>query len=329
MTTLNTLTPVNHLPIANQEPMQINSASASTVASVQESSIDDFCVVGNPVSMDAVFSPDGDDDEWAMFDKPAAEKDVPAPRQDTPTKFLASNAGLNNRLSQELSSHPNKPEAFFGFIAKNTNPNRISYLFQNIFSAISNFLTGKKLDTVVERNCVHCTQAVDKTLAQFCSNRATENPDLFQVGEPGRGEFLHITSTSGSKEQFRSLTHKSDALSVLKEAVLNTDDSPSTDPKDATSNHKRACFSIPVRGQPHSHAMNYVHYDDNKEFVICGQTGTVYDLSRAQDRNLFNSYYGVAESEGRPRVLQVLVTGEAPKELPIQSLDPNLNHLKV
>lgn len=251
------------------------------------------------------------DDDWVSmgsFDEPVLEPVAKPPS----TKFLPSDEKLSFRLINQLGSLTNKPEDFFGFVAQNTNPYRISNFFQNLTIAATEFLRGNGL-TAVERNCVHCDQAVDKTLAQFVSSES-DNYQLFQVAEAGKGAFLNLTTSPTDESIVLALTPKSDTLALLKEAVLGAPpkDGETADP---TANHKRACFTVSVKGRDFGHAMNYVHYDDDRSFVICGQTGTVYNLALAPDRALFDKYYGAAESDKSVRILQVLVTGTAPQNV--------------
>ena len=249
------------------------------------------------------------DDDWVLMDSLDEPAQAPIAKP-VATKFLPPDEKLNFRLVNELGSLANKPEDFFSFVAQNTNPYRISNFFQNLTVAATEFLSGKGL-TAVERNCVHCAQAVDRTLAQFASPDA-DSHQLLQVAEAGKGAFLNLTTRPTDDSIVVALTPASDTLALLKEAVNGAPLDDGT-PGDSAATPKRACFTVSVKGRDFGHAMNYVRYDDDRSFVICGQTGTVYNLALATDRALFDKYYGAAESDKSVRILQVLVTGAAPQ----------------
>jgi hypothetical protein len=229
-------------------------------------------------------------DGWEAIPKQADDVTSPALTKQAGTQFLPADAELDNQLENDAGLLNHQPEIVLKFIAKNTNPRRIVYIFQNILTLITEFLKSGKANMVVERNCVHCTQAVEKTLTQF-PLAEKQKPHLFQVKNPGQGEFVGISPSVTAQE----LTGERDLLDVLRSLVQP---------------NQRACIGVPVLGKPYSHAMNYVRYNKN-EFVICGQTGTVYNMTSVTDQDKFAARYGVEKQEGG-RFLQVIVTGKAP-----------------
>jgi hypothetical protein len=266
--------------MASGDTQRLASSAEEGIEENIEQDVDTFFVVDHSYTAKELF-------------KPTEQADgaiPPAPQEQARTQFLPADAELDHQLENDAGLLNHQPETVLKFIAKNTNPRRIVYIFQNILTLITEFLKSGKANMVVERNCVHCTQAVERTLAQF-PLAEKQKPRLFQVKNPGQGEFIGISPSVTARE----LTNESNLLDVLRSLVQP---------------NERACIGVPVLGKPYSHAMNYVRYDKD-EFVICGQTGTVYNMTSVTDQDKFAARYGVEKQAG-DRFLQVIVTGQAP-----------------
>jgi hypothetical protein len=203
---------------------------------------------------------------------------------------------------RDLDSDRSNPRAFLTLVAEKTNPERHWFSFRNLVSIIGDLFSGKKPELVLNRNCVHCTVALEATLSQFDPETTggkwkvdgnTSSSRLFQVAERERGEFVSLTN----QYEARLLNAGDDFLRDLKEAIPEG---------------KRGCISLPVKGYGFSHAMNVVHTTSGL-YLVCGQQGLVYDLDKAEDLDKVRERYLVDEGDdtnGQNRI--VCQTGNAP-----------------
>ncbi|MFA5487793.1 MAG: hypothetical protein WC284_01130 [Candidimonas sp.] len=213
-----------------------------------------------------------------------------------PSAHAPAPAPLNNELQQKASATlASNPGEFFGFVAKNTNPNSLWFRIKNLAGIIADLFQLKKPTLALHQNCVHCSVAVDETLAQFAEKRSASTPNLYQV-------------TTRKPAAFFALYGKDpDSVPARPNALLEQ-------LRDCIPPGSRACITVPVAGQYLSHAMNFVRMDD-RDFIICGQQNKVYDLSLPTDVQHFYERYNVNPDEDQ-RPLCYLITGEAPSHAP-------------
>jgi len=218
-------------------------------------------------------------------------------------KILAEDQTLTDELRlcaiRDLDS---KPGSFLALIAEKTNPERNWFSLRNLVSIIGDLFSGRKPELVLNRNCVHCTVALDATLSQFdpetqggkwTVDGKTSTSRLFQVAERERGEFVSLSNQYEAR-------------------LLGAGDGFLRDLKEAIPEGKRGCISLPVKGYGFSHAMNVVHTTAGL-YLVCGQQGLVYYLDKAEDLDKVRERYlidGSDEASGQNRI--VYQTGNAP-----------------
>ena len=281
------LTSSTSLPISLDTP--VSASSQAQVAVEDELGIDDFEQLGSYKDIEDLFeklgAPTGNaatgeaerldsEDDWDDMSNMGA---VNGP-DETPcfrTAYLPKNEMLNAELSQQFSI--NRPDIFFGFVANHTNPNRIEYSLRNFLLLVIVMIMTGKFSFVLQRNCVHCTHAVDRTLAQFIADSGPESePQMYQLAERNAGAFVGI---KGSKLDIAlTRTAINEVLYIIEDQV------PAG---------KRAGIRVPVAGLPFAHAMNYVHLDSGEKFIICGQQRTRCNLQLPTDVIAFHTNYNV------------------------------------
>ena len=291
-----------------------------------ELSIEDFDLVQSPESFQGtlanarLFESDSDLDDFEKIDSGIEEDwvDVGSGAQEsTPlqVKIQAEDKTLTDELRlcaiRDLDSNPRN---FLTLVAEKTNPERNWFGFRNLLSIIGDLFSGKAPELVLNRNCVHCSVALDATLSQFDPENEgrkwtvdgkTSTSRLFQVAEHERGQFVSLAN----QYETRLLGAGDDFLRDLKAAVPEG---------------KRGCISLPVKGYGFSHAMNVVH-TTNGFYLVCGQQGLVYDLGKAEDLDKVRERYlidGSDDTNGQNRI--VCQTGNAPGNAHLLSgLDPD------
>ena len=230
-------------------------------------------------------------------------------------KIQAEDKALTDELRlcaiRDLDSNPG---SFLALVAEKTNPERNWFSFRNLVSIIGDLFSGKKPELVLNRNCVHCSVALEATLSQFDPENGgrkwavdgkTPTLRLFQVAEHERGEFVSLADQYEAK-------------------LLSAGDGFLHDLKEAIPEGKRGCLSLPVKGYGFSHAMNVVHTTSGL-YLVCGQQGLVYDLDKAEDLDKVRQRYvidGSDDTNGQNRI--VCQTGNAPSNahlLPKLDLD--------
>jgi hypothetical protein len=207
--------------------------------------------------------------------------------------FLPPHPRLDRKLTLEYEFLRYEPKRLFSFVARNTNPHRLRYSLWNLFANLGIALRTLKFSWVLQRNCVPCVLAVDKTLSQFADGRVAA-PRFYQVAERRSLSFCGVLD---GNRPVRVRIGERDTLAESLTACV-----PSG---------QRACISVPVRGRPCFHALNVVHMPSGERYVLCGQQRRVYSLDSPADVQALHSRYGVAPAlEG---YFIVALTGSAPR----------------
>lgn len=177
------------------------------------------------------------------------------------------------------------PGEFLRFIAKNTNPHQLSFSWSNLLTALANCARALSpsplIHLVLSQNCVHCARAVNETLQRsFDPQGSSAGADLFQVDRGQMGNFYEICG--------------SDKLQTV---TVDTRDQQAYLPamKAIARSGEYACISVPVAKADgkFGHAMNIVNAGPEAQggadriFIVCGQSGKVFDLSNADDTAAF------------------------------------------
>lgn len=285
-----------------------------------ELSVGDFKLVESPESLQGALTnarlseTDGDlddfvhvdsnlEDDWVEVggvDDPARGAQRPAALQ---VKIQAEDKGLTDELRlRAIRDLDSDPKSFLALIAEKTNPERSWFSFRNLLSIIGDLFSGKTPELVLNKNCVHCSVALDATLSQFDPENKgrkwtvdgkTSSSRLFQVAERERGQFVSLSDQYGATQ-------------------LRAGEGFLDDLKAAIPEGKRGCISLPVKGYGFSHAMNVVH-TANGLYLVCGQQGLVYDLGKTEDLDKVRERYlidGGGDANGQSRI--VCQTGNAP-----------------
>lgn len=261
------------------------------------------------------------DADSELVDLDVGEKaEVAAQLEARPCTYQAAGDVVKAELKDMLAAGDleNDPKKVLGFVAKNTNPGWLAFSWNNLMDALRACYEKLSLSPLVEvvfsQNCVHCARAVDQTLAQMQAFRQgkTSDLDLMQVDQGKADEFYLIHGAMNSKGLAVKDEQGVHFLEHLKNAVLPG---------------QRACIAVPVKsvGGKFSHAMNFVNLGPSvgqmadRCFILCGQTGRVYDLSDASDVRRFCDRYDSPDPE-RQSVLYALPSEEAGPELSLQDL---------
>ncbi len=213
-----------------------------------------------------------------------------------PHDFAASNITLS--AEADMQYHPyftklksardgfyQNPEKFFKIVAQQTNLNRLYYMWQNFLDIVKALIQLKRPKTfALNQNCVACAETLDKTLAAYKDVKNMQNCPLYTC-QTRQAKNLRESDTT-------TLITKKTILELLREKIPT---------------HNRAIISVPVKNRSYNHAMNYIRFDHQKDYVLCGQTGKVYDFTNQKDIALFNRKYNELD-----RFLQYKITGAAP-----------------
>lgn len=297
-----------------------------------ELSIDDFDLVKSPEGFQGTLAnarlseSDDDLDDFVQVDSSLEDGWVDVEGVDGsvdgaqgPTALRVKIQAEDKTLTDELRLRAirdldSDPRSFLTLVAEKTNPERNWFSFRNLVSIIGDLFSGKKPELVLNRNCVHCSVALEATLSQFDPENEgrkwtvdgkASSSRLFQVAEHRRGQFVSLTDQYEAK-------------------LLSAGDGFLHDLKEAIPEGKRGCISLPVKGYGFSHAMNVVHTTSGL-YLVCGQQGLVYDLDKAEDLDKVRQRYvidGSDDTNGQNRI--VCRTGNAPSNahlLPKLDLD--------
>ncbi len=286
----------SHIPIQTDP---VRTESLQTIQSpIQDPALDDFVDLYAPASQDMPLNGDITQDEFNVIETEDSFAELIHQRTETAaptgmkTAFLPDDAPLNHELNLRAERDLNtQPQDFLQFVAKNTNPHRTWFSFKNLLNIIADFISLKKPALVLNQNCVHCAQAVDRTLAQFTpEGRSSNTPKLHQVAEGRRGSFEALMN----QHPGHTLQDQGTFVQELTTAI---------------GKGSRGCISIPVKNYPFSHAMNVVHMaDGGGPYIICGQQNRVYNLSAPTDLAHFWDRYELRQD----RLAIVTLTGQAP-----------------
>ncbi|MDE0155245.1 MAG: hypothetical protein OXS28_06570 [Gammaproteobacteria bacterium] len=202
----------------------------------------------------------------------------------------SADPGLGMKTVTLFKQHPRKGLAF---LAGKVNPNKFGGIIKNLFKIISSPFSARK---ALKQNCMSCAKAVDANLAELTSpGKKHDNIKFYQTKMASEGaldqEHRH------PKDDMVVLDGRINAVRWLSEKV------PAG---------KTAIITMPVKNRGFSHAMNLLHANNGKLFVIDGQNGKTYDLSEAGDRQRFESKYCNAGRRGHPAVVNFFLTGAAP-----------------
>jgi len=282
--------------------MQTDSARAAPLpetiqSSAQDTDLDGFVDIYAPTSLDVPPSGDITQDEVELIETEESFKEMisqstEAGAPEMKAALLPDDPSLNAELKQRADCLDAAPKDFLQFVAKNTNPRRTWFSFKNVLNIIAELISLKKPALVLNRNCVHCAQAVDRTLAHFTSEGHSDEPKLYQVAEGGRGNFQALIALLGG----RILPDQD------KETFVRT-------LSDEIGKGSRGCISIPVKNYPFSHAMNVVYMaDGHGPYIICGQQNRVYNLRNDADLEHFWNRYELREDSAT----LIVRTGQAP-----------------
>ncbi len=286
-------------------------------------------IPGNVVRSLHLPSPDGVDDSDSMqmvddgdlVDLDVGEKaEAAALLEARPCTYRAADEALKTELKDMLAAGDlqNDPKKVLGFVARNTNPHWLAFSWNNLVDALKECYEKVSLSPLVHivfsQNCVHCTRAIDQTLARMLafSQGKADALDLIQVDQGKPDEFYRIHGAMHSK-----------GLAVKDEAGVHF----LAHLQAAVQPGQRACIAVPVKavGGKFSHAMNIVNLGPapNKAgdrcFILCGQTGRVYDLADPSDVSRFCDRYDSPDSEAQS-VKYALPSQEADHCLSLQDL---------
>jgi hypothetical protein len=167
------------------------------------------------------------------------------------------------------------------FIADNVNPN---LAYGSLLNAGKALLGGH---LALKQNCVYCAKAADQNLGALASG----NPTSFWAADKTSAGTL---PPQGSVDKG---VKPNDSIADMLTAEI--------------AQGRRGIISVPQRDTPsYSHAMNVVHADNGAIHVIDGQNSKVYDLSKQEDRQAFDTKFG---HNGGPCVARFFDTGGAPR----------------
>ncbi|MET4580212.1 hypothetical protein [Ottowia thiooxydans] len=228
------------------------------------------------------FSSDGEDED--LFNEATSTEDHPSLFAKKSLKEAATHIQVSLQERISANEPTEKPAEFLRFIAKNTNPSKLAFIWENFVQALRDCIEKKSLTPLWENgfvlNCVNCSYAVEETLSQIYSTpkSPTDFRGLVQVNSGRPGSFDAITGAISSQVNSNEDNRQDrDYLSRLKSLIKPG---------------QRALISVPVTGvgSRYSHAMNMIHiHTDGKSqfFIICGQSGTVFDLQKGDDVKTF------------------------------------------
>lgn len=167
------------------------------------------------------------------------------------------------------------------FIADNVNPN---LAYGSLLNAGKALMGGPK---ALKQNCVYCAKAADQNLEALASG----NPTSFWSADK---------TSAGTLPQQGSMDRSvrpDDGISGMLAAEI--------------AQGRRGIISVPQRDTPsYNHAMNVVHAENGAIHVIDGQNSKVYDLSKQEDCQAFDTKFG---HNGGPCVARFFETGAAPR----------------
>lgn len=223
------------------------------------------------------------EDDWVDFDPEGGEE---APLTPDANTYKPADSAVQNELMERLGNGElgREPKATLRFIAKNTNPSWASFAWENFVSALKECYEKKSLAPLaslgLSLNCVFCTRAVDLTLHQILSGQDNDGhqPQMLEVAKGGAGLFNVVFENVSAA--FSSRDENGHYLEILKTMV---------------NPGQRAAISVPVSGVNgrYSHAMNLVNLGPGSQgsgdriFIICGQSGRVFDLNDENDVQVF------------------------------------------
>ena len=168
----------------------------------------------------------------------------------------------------------------FSYIVNNTNPNYYLGIFRNLLRFFS---TG-----ALHQNCVFCSKAVDKNLAELANGKVNTFWFAKQTGRGGLPQNI-------AEKNYQYF-------------VMQSSSSLSSQLLASTRESSRNIIIVPVKNRHFSHAMNLVR-TEMADIVLDGQSGRVYDLSSAQGRARFDERYGYSSALN---IVQIYDTGQAP-----------------
>lgn len=222
-------------------------------------------------------------DDWLDF-SPAGGEEAPLAPGVSPYK--PADIAIQNELMERLQNNglDKEPKSTLQFIAKHANPSWASFAWDNFVTALKECFEQKSLTPLLaiglSLNCVYCTRAVDLTLHQILSNKdhSGKPPQMLEVTKGGAGLFNVVFENVS--DAFSSRDNNGHYLDKLKTLVKP---------------EERAAISVPVSGVKgrYSHAMNLVnlgpgsHGSEDRIFIICGQSGRVFDLNDDYDVQAF------------------------------------------
>lgn len=168
------------------------------------------------------------------------------------------------------------------FVAENVNPN---LTYGSLLNA------GKALmgsgPMALKQNCVYCAKAADQNLEALACGRPT---GFWAADKTSAGTLPPQGSVDKS-------VGRDDSIAAMLTAQI--------------AQGRRGIISVPQRDTPaYNHAMNVVHADDGAVHVIDGQNSKVYDLSRQEDAQAFDTKFG---HNGGLCVARFFETGAAPR----------------
>lgn len=201
-----------------------------------------------------------------------------------PLTYQSASSALKAELKDRvMAGEPHRnPTEFLRFIVKHTNPSKVLFSWKNLLAAIADCARQLSLsplvNVVLSQNCVHCARAVDQTLRLAFSHKAGAGAqmDLLQVNQRKMGEFYEICGMDRLQNFSSKPNDRSQYLEQLQGIVRPG---------------QLACISVPVTAAlgAFGHAMNIVNMGpaeqggQDRVFVLCGQSGKVFDLLKDTD----------------------------------------------
>lgn len=294
--------------------------------------VKDFAVSaipGNFVRSLSLSSPDGvadrvstemdDDDDLVDLDVDEKAEAV-ALLEASPCTYRAASDVLKAELKDMLAAGDleTDPRKVLELITQNTNPSWLAFSWSNLVDALKacyeKVSFSPLVNIVFSQNCVHCTRAIDQTLAQMLafSQGKSDDLDLIQVDQGKADDFYRIHGAMNSKGLAVKDEQGVHFLEHLQKAILPGE---------------RACIAVPVKsvGGKFSHAMNIINLGPAPDkggdrcFILCGQTGRVYDLADPSDVSRFCDRYDSPDPETQS-VQYALPSQEAGRSFSLQDL---------
>lgn len=266
-------------------------------------------------SLHALLSPDAsvaeEGDDWAVCDAaPLAPLGTLEETLDETAFSRAFHQGLEPAHDTALGGRwralcvaAGPIETKLRFLATQSNPYWLSGMLRNLGAYGPNLL-GRPLalpPLVVNRNCVYCAKAVDRSLDGAQAD-AMDTAPLWLARETRQGSLAFLTCAPGVRQGVVRVRPATPLVDALFQTIAPG---------------RRAIASLPVLGYAGvRHAVNVVHLADGGRYLIDAQRNQVYDVARHDDRKRLEGVFGSTGAEVDPHMTVPALyfdTGPAPR----------------